>query len=133
MTSREAAFVLQAYCVQETGKPPSSTGVGHKKQRPEACDEAWWTENRAYHMNPQSRRDRAYLSAYVTIAGAKSLPAGGIALSVRGGGNAPMILDRGKNTRPPIYEKHWKTRMIRHLPLPSLVFAIELPPRHPSI
>lgn len=81
MTSREAASVLEAYCLQEHGKPPSSTLTGKKNPRPEACDEDWWSEHRGFHDDPRSPRNRAYLAAYRHLTRADEIPAGGVPLT----------------------------------------------------
>jgi hypothetical protein len=64
----EARRILTAYCEKLTGKPPSTFKIT-KERNENGKSLNWWMENRDAVDSWDGPRSRAYLQAYVEIAG----------------------------------------------------------------
>lgn len=68
-TFAEARSVLNDFCQRMDKKPASTNRASKKKPNPDGNVEAWWLAHKGTTPSFDSDRSRAYLSAYVEIAG----------------------------------------------------------------
>ena len=68
MREREARRILEAYCLRETGKPPSTSQVTTDFHR-DGRDETWWLQNMGTCPPWSGARTKAEGKAYGDIAG----------------------------------------------------------------
>jgi len=69
MTFREASSLLNELCLAFDGKPASTNKSASETRRLDGEHESWWTENDETCPPFDSPRCKAYLRAYVEIAG----------------------------------------------------------------
>ena len=69
MAFPEAKKILNALCLKLDGKPASSNKYKSEAPNPAGAQEAWWIENDDTYPPFDSPRCKAYLRAYIEIAG----------------------------------------------------------------
>ena len=72
----EARKILEAYCLQEDGKPASTGKRSHKAMNKASGDPEWWLANTVHTPKPDNPRTKAYFRAYVEIAGPRFFATG---------------------------------------------------------
>lgn len=69
MAFREARDLLNNLCLMLDGKPASTNKSPSETSNPDGAQESWWIENNETRPPFDSPRCKAYLRAYIEIAG----------------------------------------------------------------